>query len=856
MTISATARRAGPFLGNGAATSFAFTFKVFSSADIAVSVANSAGVETVLVLDADYTVTLNANQDTSPGGSLTYPISGVPLPVGSTLAIVGDIDFNQPLDLPTGGNFSPLALENQLDRTVMQIQQLEESLERALLLPVNSSFTVSLPTPAAGELLGWDQSETGIINYTFEDIVSTATFTSWVYDTFTGTGAKTVFTLQRSPGSIANCDVSVDGVTLVPLTDFSLSGATLTFITAPGNGTEILVRYGNAAQQGTYAVETERKLATAGQTVVTLTQVTYVPGGNHIAVYLNGVRLSAGFDFTETSSTSITLTDALALNDEIVCVVGSELTASLASQNVGFLQAGTGAVSRDVRSALRDRISVKDYGATGNGVTDDVVAIQAAFDANPNATVLFPAGTYICSASIVLTNASGKNFQGSIVGDNAAITFTNAGSSGNADSAMQRGFSAYPTLNAAGGDISAMRKVQISGLDITGPTNGASIYLANCQDVTLRDVRTTTSRYGVVTECCINTGFYDCVFEDYTNAGVGLLMLSDTARVWYGSAVTPLLTYWNDSPLFQKCDFKNSLLTQPLAHILDHGSMAESVRSIGGCLLYSRWDGSGAFIGTQYGILARSAQWHSFGSNWTENVSYPIRILEEASIEGTGNVTGVAGAQPSGTYSLTNFPNGFSYTASITGWWFARAFEAINISGVRGVAQIGNNVDQLMQNGGVHLKSISTSTAGKVIDDGDSIVAPAGSYAYSSFVSATRIDGSAQWQTWTPTITASTGSITAYTVNSARYLQRGKEVQVRLDATITTNGTGTSALLSTLPVSAVTNGGVLAGREDVVTGNMLQGLASGATLTILTSTNTYPGADSARIVLSGVYEGV
>ena len=419
---------------------------------------------------------------------------------------------------------------------------------------------------------------------------------------------------------------------------------------------------------------------------------------------------------------------------------------------------------------------------------------------------------------------------------------------------MQRGFSAYTTLNASGGDISAMRKVQISGLNITGPTNGASIYLANCQDVTLRDIRTTTNRYGVVTECCINTGFYECVFEDSKNAGVGMLMLSDTSRVWYGSLVTPLLTYWNDSPLFQKCDFKNSLLSQPLAHILDHGSQAESVRSIGGCLLYSRWDGSGTFVSTQFGILARNAQWHSFGSNWTENISYPIRILEEASIEGTGNVTGVAGAQPSGTYSLTNFPDGYSYSARISGWWFARAFEAINISGVRGVAYVGNNVDQLMQNGGVHLKSISTSSAGKVIDHGDSIVAPIGSYSYSSFVSAVRIDGVAQWTTWSPTLTASSGTITAYTINSAKYLQRGKEIQIRLDATITTNGTAASALLSTLPVSGITNGGILAGREDVVSGKMLQGKVSGSTLTIVNYDNTYPGADTARMVLSGVYE--
>lgn len=404
MTISSTARRAGPFLGNGTATSFAFTFKVFSSADILVTLADSAGVETVLVLDTDFTVTLNANQDTSPGGSITYPITGAPLAVGSSLSIVGDLDYDQPYDIPAGGNFSPLALENQLDRTIMQIQQLDERIDRALLLPVNSSFTVALPTPAAGELLGWDQSETGIINYTFEDIVSTATFASWVYDTFTGNGTQTQFTLQKSPGSIANLDVSVDGQTLVPMTDFSVSGTILTFVTAPGNGTEILVRYGSAAAQGTYAVQTERQLATAGQTLVTLTQVSYVPGGNNLNVYLNGVRLTAGIDFTETSSTTITFVNALALNDEVLCVVGRELSEAVGAENVGFLQAGTGAVSRDVRSKLREQlVSVKDFGAIGDNATNDTAAIQAALTAVRLAgggEVFFPAGTYLISSSL------------------------------------------------------------------------------------------------------------------------------------------------------------------------------------------------------------------------------------------------------------------------------------------------------------------------------------------------------------------------------------------------------------------------------------------------------------------------
>ncbi|OYQ36991.1 hypothetical protein CHU95_03120 [Niveispirillum lacus] len=61
---------------------------------------------------------------------------------------------------------------------------------------------------------------------------------------------------------------------------------------------------------------------------------------------------------------------------------------------------GPGAVSRDVTDKLRDVVTAKDFGAVGDGVTDDTGAILAALAAHRS--VFLPAGTYRTTAPIVL----------------------------------------------------------------------------------------------------------------------------------------------------------------------------------------------------------------------------------------------------------------------------------------------------------------------------------------------------------------------------------------------------------------------------------------------------------------------
>ena len=79
-------------------------------------------------------------------------------------------------------------------------------------------------------------------------------------------------------------------------------------------------------------------------------------------------------------------------------VATSEAIASSSGAGaVGYLPAGTGAVASEVQSKLRESVSVKDFGAIGDGVTDDTSAINAAIAAAT--TIYFPSGTYVYDVS-------------------------------------------------------------------------------------------------------------------------------------------------------------------------------------------------------------------------------------------------------------------------------------------------------------------------------------------------------------------------------------------------------------------------------------------------------------------------
>lgn len=72
---------------------------------------------------------------------------------------------------------------------------------------------------------------------------------------------------------------------------------------------------------------------------------------------------------------------------------------------IGYMPEGDGAVATTVEHKLREIVSVKDFGAVGDGVTDDTVAIQAALNSLDNGGVVgVPKGVYSVKSVIIPNN--------------------------------------------------------------------------------------------------------------------------------------------------------------------------------------------------------------------------------------------------------------------------------------------------------------------------------------------------------------------------------------------------------------------------------------------------------------------
>lgn len=131
-------RLAGPFTTQGQ-TQLPFGFYVFENTDVYVATANDPDAQsTVLVYGQDYSVSMNADQTATPGGTVTLK---TPIASGQIFVVGSAIKYTQTTQLTNYSRFPPEIINRSLDRIVAQIQQIVEKIGRTLSVPETSNST-------------------------------------------------------------------------------------------------------------------------------------------------------------------------------------------------------------------------------------------------------------------------------------------------------------------------------------------------------------------------------------------------------------------------------------------------------------------------------------------------------------------------------------------------------------------------------------------------------------------------------------------------------------------------------------------------------------------------------------------
>jgi hypothetical protein len=213
LTISSTTRKAGPYTGNAVTTAFPFSFKVFSASDVVVISTDPTGAETTLSLGTNYTVTLNSNQDSNPGGTVNMLIAPA---VGYLLTLTSALPYLQSVLVTNGGGFYPAIFNDVFDRLTIFAQQLSDSVSRSLKISISTPAGVNptLPSPVPYQLIGWNANGDGFQNT--DPTYSTALATD-LASTAAGKGASLVGFTQSGTGAVARTvqDKSIESVSVL-----------------------------------------------------------------------------------------------------------------------------------------------------------------------------------------------------------------------------------------------------------------------------------------------------------------------------------------------------------------------------------------------------------------------------------------------------------------------------------------------------------------------------------------------------------------------------------------------------------------------------------------------------------------
>jgi hypothetical protein len=220
-----------------------------------------------------------------------------------------------------------------------------------------------------------------------------------------------------------------------------------------------------------------------GDGSTTAYNLTYEPFiKDNTQVYIDGVyQNKVGYN---TSGTTLTFTEAPPLNSQIEVMIATTLTdvGTAPAAAVTYNQGGVGAVNTTVEAKLQETVSVKDFGAVGDGVTNDTAALQAAaaHARLVSGPLYAPAGfEFYITGAVDFTGIDFINFESNIIVDTNISEIP----------VVIGGFAESNTQSWKFRDIRDDGSTLVSGGSITRPvlriygSKCATIHIAGCQYV-------------------------------------------------------------------------------------------------------------------------------------------------------------------------------------------------------------------------------------------------------------------------------------------------------------------------------------------------------------------------------------
>lgn len=599
-------------------------------------------------------------------------------------------------------------------------------------------------------------------------------------------------------------------------------------------------------------------------TALAADSATRVPSQHAVKTYADAAKAaaiaSAAADATTkanaAAAAAIAIADAYADTNKLAKSQNlNDVADKVASQNnLNYQRVPANATYAIIASMTKmsQRADLRDWaGLDLTGATDMASIVQAAVTATAAAgqVLYIPAGNIKLSSSI--TVPKGANIQGpgqpadrsGTVSSNAAffhLAHLNEGFilDGNNDGPRRlAGFGTYRDQAAPGGGwvpIGALADVLITGcydaivedlffynpttaLRVTGKLTGGG--LGNGR-LTLRRLRGQPLSAGLTM-----THIYDCIYVDDIHWWPYWSQDTNVTSYTKASAFAVILGRV-DWPLFGRV-FSWGLGTG--LHIQNQASVGFDGGLPAGTTQHLHAD-SLNFDNTERGLVVAS------GSNLA---SYNIdSLIATNTVYAASAMITVLGDNSSGQI-------GNLYGANADG-------NLVTLTGTGNKLRIGASRSSGIDHDASGTPEFNVATGNRIDIGMKPITSAATVYA---FAGTGRIS-SPDWINFTPTITASSGTITtvaAIAAGDCKYKLEGTTCTFDYTFTITTNGTGAGTLLATLPFNSKKSTAGPAGRAGV---NTISGVCqSGVARVDMNKVDgTYPGADATTIRISGSYE--